>query len=191
MTSAEAHLVARAVQGEPAAVANLLAQVRPQVVRYCRARLGRLGGGYTTADDVAQEVCIAILRALPRFQDQGAPFAAFVFGIAARKVADVHRAAARGFPLAAADSLPDKPDAADGPEQLALAADVARRLSLLLSELPETQREIVVLRVAVGLPADEVGTVLGMTAAAVRVAQSRALNRLRSMAGTVFNEVAQ
>ena len=46
------------------------------------------------------------------------------------------------------------------------------------------------LRVAVGLTADEVGDVLGMTAAAVRVAQSRALARLRLLAGTLFDEVA-
>lgn len=191
MTSADAHLVARAVRGEPDAVSNLLAQVQPQVIRYCRARLGQLGGVYTTADDVAQEVCLALLNALPRFRDQGAPFSAFVFTIAARKVADAQRAAVRSFPVSGADTLPERADLTPGPEQLAIATDVARRLAWLLSELPETQREIVVLRVAVGLPADEVGTVLGMSAAAVRVAQSRALNRLRSMAGTVFDEVTQ
>ncbi len=32
-----------------------------------------------------------ILRALPRFRDQGRPFAAFAYGIAAHKVADAQR----------------------------------------------------------------------------------------------------
>ena len=36
-----------------------------------------------------------MLRALPRFTDQGRPFLAFVYGIAARKVADACRAASR------------------------------------------------------------------------------------------------
>lgn len=186
----EADLVASAVRGDPEAVQSLLTHLRPQILRYCRARLSPFSGGYTTADDVAQEVCVAILGALPRFQDQGVPFSAFVFGIASRKVADAHRAATRGFPLSTVDTIPDRPDPDPGPEQLAVARDLARRLSGLLGELPETQREIIVLRVAVGLPADEVGRVMGMSAAAVRVAQSRALHRLRGIASSLVDEMA-
>ena len=67
--------------------------------------------------------------------------------------------------------------------------DQARRLSRLLRHLSELHREIVVLRVAVGLSADEVGSTLGMSAGAVRVAQSRALAHLRQLAAGVFDEV--
>ncbi|HEX6686027.1 MAG TPA: RNA polymerase sigma factor ShbA [Candidatus Limnocylindrales bacterium] len=186
----EPDLVAKAVQGKREAVESLLAHLRPQIVRYCRARLGPISGGYTTADDVAQEVCVAILGALPRFRDQGVPFSAFVFGIAARKVADAHRAATRGFPLSIVDNVPERADARPGPEQLAVASDLARHLHSLLGELTENQRDIIVLRVAVGLPAEEVGKVLGMSAAAVRVAQSRALHRLRTIASSLVDEMA-
>ena len=51
-------------------------------------------------------------------------------------------------------------------------ADQARAL---LETLPDTLRELMVLRVAVGLSADETGRALGMTPGAVRVAQHRAL----------------
>jgi RNA polymerase sigma-70 factor, ECF subfamily len=183
-------LVTRAVQRDPKAVAALLTQVHPGVVRYCRARLGRVGGAYTTADDVAQEVCVAVLRALPAYRDQGRPFSAFLYAIAAHKVADAQRAASRDSRVAASDALLDQPDAAPGPEQQAVAIDLARRLSALLGRLSDTQREIILLRVAVGLPAEEVGAVVGMSAPAVRVAQSRALARLRTLAGDAFNEVA-
>jgi RNA polymerase sigma-70 factor (ECF subfamily) len=186
----EAELVARAVAGDGEAQSALLTLIRPGVVRYCRARLGRVGGVYGMADDVAQETCLAVLSALPRFRDQGRPFSAFVFGIAAHKVADAQRAAVRGRAVTAVDTLPDRPDPSPGPEQQALASDLARRLSTLLGHLSDNQRELVVLRVAVGLTAEEVGDVLGMTAAAVRVAQSRALQRLRALAGTMFDEVA-
>ncbi len=171
-------------------MATLLTDLRPGLVRYCRARLGRIGGAYTTADDVAQEVCLAVLRALPRYRDQGSPFAAFVYGIAAHKVADAQRAAIRDSAVTSTDAPLERPDAAPGPEQQAVATDLARRLSVLLKKLPEGQREIVLLRVAVGLSADEVGTIVGMTAAAVRVAQSRALARLRTLAGNALDEVA-
>jgi RNA polymerase sigma-70 factor (ECF subfamily) len=189
MTVPEAELVSRAVRGDPVATAALVARLRPGVVRYCRAHLGRIGGAFTTADDVAQEVCLAMLRALPRYRDEGRPFAAFVYRIAANKVADAQRAALRYLSLAPVDTLPDRPDVAPGPEQRALATEDARRLALLLNQLSPTQREIVVLRVAVGLPAEEVGSVLGMSAAAVRMAQSRALAQLRTLAGDTLDEV--
>jgi RNA polymerase sigma-70 factor (ECF subfamily) len=186
----EAELAARAAAGDADATTALLARIRPGVVRYCRARLGRFSGGYGVADDVAQEVCLAVLAALPRFRDQGRPFSAFVFTVAANKVADAQRAAVRGRAVVPTDDLPDQADPAPGPEQQALSADLARRLSMLLAHLSDTHRELVVLRVAVGLTADEVGEVLGMTATAVRVAQSRALARLRMLATTLFDEAA-
>jgi RNA polymerase sigma-70 factor, ECF subfamily len=190
MSTNESELVARAAAGDGEAQSALLTLIRPGVVRYCRARLGRVGGAYDMADDVAQETCLAVLSALPRFRDQGRPFTAFVFGIAAHKVADAQRAAVRGRAVTTVETLPDRPDPSPGPEQQALASDLARRLSTLLGHLSDSQRELVVLRIAVGLTAEEVGGVLGMTAAAVRVAQSRALQRLRALAGTMFDEVA-
>ncbi|MFC3501618.1 RNA polymerase sigma factor ShbA [Micromonospora krabiensis] len=189
-TTIEPQLVRRAAQGDRTAVAMLLADVRPGLVRYCRAKLGRIGGAYTTADDVAQEICLAVLGALPRYREQGAPFSAFVYAIAGNKVADAQRAAVRAASVTADDPPPETPDAEPGPEQRAVATDLARRLSGLLDRLPDAQREIVVLRVAVGLTAEEVGTILGMSAAAVRVAQSRALARLRTLAGDTLDEVA-
>ncbi|MGC9667775.1 sigma-70 family RNA polymerase sigma factor [Planosporangium sp. 12N6] len=189
MTVPEAELVRRAAGSDPVATAALLARLRPGVVRYCRAHLGRVGGAYTTADDIAQEVCLATLRALPRFRDEGRPFSALVYRIAANKVADAQRAAMRHLSVTLVDVPPDGPDAAPGPEQAVLATDRARWLSALLGKLSPVHREIVVLRVAVGLPAEEVGGVLGMSAAAVRMAQSRALAHLRALAGDTLDEV--
>jgi RNA polymerase sigma-70 factor, ECF subfamily len=189
--SIEPELVARAARRHPEATSTLLARLRPGLIRYCRARLGRVGGAYTTADDVAQEVCLAVLRALPRYRDRGRPFSAFVYAIAANKVADAQRAAVRDPSTVTADPADlDPPDAAPGPEQQAVSADLARRLSALLDRLPQAQREIVLLRVAVGLSAEEVGAVMGMSATAVRVAQSRGLARLRTLAGAGLGEVS-
>ncbi len=175
------------MRGEPAATEALLSSVQPGVIRYCRARLGKLGGAFTTADDVSQEVCIALLKALPRYRHQGVPFSAFVYGIAAKKVTDAQRAAMR-LAVPGPDAMVDRADTDPGPEQKAIKADQARLLGQLLNHLPETQREIVVLRVAVGLTADEVGSTLNMTAVAVRVAQSRALATLRTLAEKVLGE---
>jgi RNA polymerase sigma-70 factor (ECF subfamily) len=169
-----------AVRGQPAAIDTLLRQIRPMVVRYCRARLGRISGHYHVADDVAQEVCIAVLSALPRYQDMGRPFASFVFGIASHKVADAMRSASRlAIPT---EDLPDGPDDRPGPEETAVAYLEAEQARALLARLPVNQRELIRLRVLSGLSAEETGHALGMSAGAVRVAQHRALARLRAIA---------
>ncbi len=175
-----ADLTSRAVRGQPAAIESLLEHIRPMVVRYCRARLGRITGHYHVADDVAQEVCIAVLSALPRYRDMGRPFASFVFGIASHKVADAVRAAARlAVPT---EELPDGPDEQPGPEETVVAWLEAQWARALLARLPQHLRELLILRVVTGLSAEETGNVLGMSAGAVRVAQHRALARLRALA---------
>jgi RNA polymerase sigma-70 factor, ECF subfamily len=174
-------LTAQAVGGQPAAIDSLLRQIRPMVLRYCRARLGRISGHHHVADDVAQEVCIALVSALPRYRDMGRPFASFVYGIASHKVADAMRSAANlAIPT---EDLPDGPDDRPGPEETAVAYLEAERVRALLRRLPRQQRELLVLRVLAGLSAQEVGNELGMSAGAVRVAQHRALARLRAIAG--------
>jgi RNA polymerase sigma-70 factor, ECF subfamily len=169
-----------AIHGQPAAIDTLLRQIRPMVLRYCQARMARISGHYHAADDVAQEVCIAVVSALPRYQDMGRPFASFVFGIASHKVADAMRTAARqAIPM---QDLPDGPADTPGPEDLAVAYLEAERARALLARLPAQQRELLVLRVLSGLSAEETVEALGMSAGAVRVAQHRALARLRSFA---------
>jgi RNA polymerase sigma-70 factor (ECF subfamily) len=174
-------IVADAVAGKRAAVERLLGYVRPLIVRYCRARVGRQERSFASADDVAQEVCLAVLTALATYRDQGRPFLAFVYGIAAHKVADAHRAAARNRAEPVAE-VPDEPELDAGPEQRAMRVEMTTRMAELLQVLPAKQREILVLRVVVGLSAEETADAVGSTPGAVRVAQHRALARLRTAA---------
>ncbi|WP_378574923.1 sigma-70 family RNA polymerase sigma factor [Nocardiopsis mangrovi] len=174
------NLTSLAVQGDHGAVDSLIREVRPMVVRYCRARLARVSGYVHYSDDVAQEVCIALLAALPRYEDMGRPFASFVFGIAAHKVADALRGSTRAD--VPTETVPDRPDDGPGPEEAAVRTVEAERARALLNELPEQQRRLLLMRVIAGLSADETGHVLGMSAGAVRVAQHRALARLREVA---------
>ena len=171
-------VVADAVAGDRGALREVLEIVRPIVVRYCRARLGTAERSGLSADDVAQEVCLAAITALPRYRDQGRPFLAFVYGIAAHKVADAHRALSR-YRAEPTDELPQRASFESGPEQLALDAESSARMTALLQVLPEKQREILILRVVVGLSAEETAEAVGSSPGAVRVAQHRALTRLR------------
>ena len=173
-------LVAAAIDGERAAVDGVLRWIRPLLVRYCRARVGMQERTFASADDVAQEACLAVLTALPSYRDQGRPFLAFVYGIAAHKVADAHRALARNRTEPVAE-IPDVPELVDGPEAQLLQDELAGRMNQLLQLLPDKQREVLILRVLGGLSAEETAEAVGSTPGAVRVAQHRALTRLRRL----------
>lgn len=170
--------VVAAASGDRSALADVLESIRPLVVRYCRARVGATERNLLSAEDVAQEVCIAVMSAIPRYRDEGRPFMAFVYGIAAHKVADAHRGAAR-VKADPVEEIPEEVSVENGPEQLALDADAHRRMTELMSVLPEMQREVLTLRLIVGLSATETADALETTAGAVRVAQHRALARLK------------
>ncbi|MTD14337.1 sigma-70 family RNA polymerase sigma factor [Nakamurella sp. YIM 132087] len=173
-------LVDRAVEGERRALTDLLATIHPLVVRYCRARLSGGHRSLSTDDDVAQEVCMAVMTALPNYRRDGRPFLAFVYGIASHKVVDAHRAGGRSRSVPVAE-VPDRLTNEPGPETRAMAGAAAATMGRLLEMLPTNQREILRLRVAVGLSAEETAEALGMTAGAVRVAQHRALTKLRGI----------
>jgi RNA polymerase sigma-70 factor, ECF subfamily len=182
MTTQEERLdavVADAVAGDRDALREVLETIRPIVVRYCRARVGTFERSDLSADDVAQEVCLAAVMALPRYRDRGRPFLAFVYGIAAHKVADAYRAVGRDLSYPT-ESVPERLSSEPGPEQSAMDADSVTRMTELLDVLPDKQREILILRVVVGLSAEETAQAVGSTAGAVRVAQHRALARLKS-----------
>jgi RNA polymerase sigma-70 factor (ECF subfamily) len=170
-------VAAAASAGDSAATDELLTYLRPIMVRFCRTKLGRVRP-ISSADDVAQEVCIAVFRALPTYQHLGRPFLSFVFGVAAHKVADVHRAAARDRSLPTAET-PDMVTFAENPEEIALRRELVEQTSDLLATLLPRQREIVVMRIVLGMSAQETAAAVGTTPDAVRVAQHRALNRLR------------
>ena len=170
-------LVDRAKAGDRAATEQLVTQLRPRVFRYVLARVL----DPHLADDVTQEVTVTMLTALPRHVDNGRPFTAWVFGIAANKISESRRTAVRRRETAT-ESLPERSaETSLEPETAVLRLETTRYVAKLLDRLPAVQGEILRLRIAAGLSADETADVLGMTAGAVRVAQHRALARLREL----------
>ena len=120
------------------------------------------------------------MAALPSYTITGRSFRAFVYAIAAHKVADAFRAIGRDRTDPVAE-LPEGPVVQDGPEQRLLAAELGERLGRLLQLLTARQREVLILRIAVGLSAEETAEAVGSTPGAVRVTQHRALSRLRAL----------
>lgn len=165
-----------AVGGDERALSEVIALVRPRLKRYCATRSGNID---VAADDVVQDVCMALVTAIPKYKDIGKPFMAFVYGIAAHKLADAGRKAVlrRSYSL---ELVADEPSAEGSPEEYAIDRELRSHAMALMQTLPPMHRKIILMRVVWGLTAPQTGHALGMSAGAVRVAQHRAMNRLRS-----------
>jgi len=173
-------LAGLASNGDRKSLELLLSRIRPMVVQYCRARIGFGLIGTQSAEDIAQDTLFAVVGALQRWQPDKRVMS-FVYGIASNKVVDAYRAAGRDRSVPT-EVVPDEPDVEHGPEQAALHGGLVTELRQLLDELPEQHREILVLRVALGMSAVETAAAVGSTSGAVRVTQHRALAKLRELA---------
>jgi RNA polymerase sigma-70 factor, ECF subfamily len=165
--------------GDRAALDQLLALIGTPVTRYCRARMGG-SIGLQSPEDVAQDVLLAVCDALHRFRPGEKAVMAFVYGIARNKVVDTFRAAGRDR-SDPTDAVPETTDSGAGPEDQAVLGAEVGVLRELLEQLPQTHREVLVLRIAMQFSAEETARTVGSTAGAVRVAQHRALAKLRAL----------
>ena len=170
-------VVPAAVDGDKRALQELINLIYVPVTRYCRSRM--ISYRYPTADDIAQEVCLAVAKAMPDYEDKGLPFMAFVYRIASNKIIDARRSHSRDMSHPT-DDLPDEEPAPDNPETEVIDLDSCNEVAKLLDLLNERSREIITFRVFGGYSAEETAENLGLTSGAVRVAQHRALAKLRT-----------
>jgi RNA polymerase sigma-70 factor (ECF subfamily) len=136
------------------------------------------------AEDLTQEVFLRALRALPRFEDRGLPFTAYLLRIADNLSRDRWRAAA-GRAVVIAE-VPDR--ATPGPGPAGLAEDNDRRHVLLgaLDRLAPDHRAVLRLRILEGRSTGEVATLTHRSQPAVRQLQVRALAALRVALGDAW-----
>lgn len=160
----------RAAQRDPRAFAALYRRYVTPIYRYVYNRVGDTA----SAEDVTAQVFADALEALPRYRERGR-FAAWLFTIARRRCADHHRSAEAALAL---DEAMDSPTGDTGPLAEVIQAESLRHLNALLTRLSEEQREMLRLRYAVGLTYREIGTIVGRSEAAVKMAMHRLLRRL-------------
>ncbi|MEV0343592.1 sigma-70 family RNA polymerase sigma factor [Nocardia sp. NPDC050713] len=172
-------LIGPAAAGDKHAVSEIVRVVHPLVRRYTGARLGNTAHLHVTADDVVQEILLATVNAIPRYRDQGKSFLAFVYGIAANKIADAFRRSQMHPTYPVAD-VPDSPSAAAGPEEWALALERRSATRELMKILAPAHREVLVMRIVLGWSAAQTAEAIGTSPGVVRVMQHRALSKLRA-----------
>ncbi|MBI2837624.1 MAG: sigma-70 family RNA polymerase sigma factor [Acidobacteria bacterium] len=144
------------------------------------AALRRVAGIYERdsgrRDDLFQEICLAIWRALPGFRAEASP-RTFVFRIAHNRGL-THRWRARRSAVGSMEEALDLPDRRPNPEEAAQAHSDADRLRAAVHALPLPIRQAVSLALE-GLTNREIGEVLGISDGnvAVRLTRGRALLR--------------
>jgi RNA polymerase sigma-70 factor (ECF subfamily) len=167
----EGDLLQRVCRLDPDAWEQLYERVYPRLLGYAARRVGRERAADVVADTMARAV-----GAIDRFDPEGPGpgVEAWLFGICRNVVADVHRRAARHDGRSWPVEVPiDEVGAkVENDEEAAAMRQAYARLS-------DEDREVLDLRVVGGLSADDVANVLGRQPGAVRMAQSRALQRLR------------
>jgi RNA polymerase sigma-70 factor (ECF subfamily) len=159
--------------GDAEAFGMLYEQYAEMVFRYVYAHLdSRLD-----AEDLTEEIFIRAWRALPKYDERGLPFSAFLFRIARNSLIDHYRQ------RKAVQSIEEGELAAReaGPEEAVEGRMVEGDLRERLGRLREDYRNVLVYRFLSGMTPEETAGVMQRSVGAVRVLQHRALSALKDL----------
>lgn len=159
--------------GDESGFLELWRALNPQLLRYLAVR------GVESAEDVAAETWLQVVRDLPRFIGDGDGFRAWVFTMARHRTIDAARARAARPVVAMADVTgAGWSETSPSAEDEALTIVSTEQAVRLVASLPPEQAELVMLRVVADLDVAVVAEMVGKSPGAVRVAVHRALRML-------------
>jgi RNA polymerase sigma-70 factor (ECF subfamily) len=161
-----------AARSDPRAFGLLYQRYLPRIYRYLRLRCSN----DADAADMTQDVFVRALAALPRYRDNGLPFAAWLFTIARNRSAD---AARRSRSTGLALQLGDDHAGGDDLEGSVVRREAIVRVERLLARLEPDKRELLALRFASGLTSREIARVVGRSEPAVKQQLTRLLRNLK------------
>ncbi|HEX2715027.1 MAG TPA: sigma-70 family RNA polymerase sigma factor, partial [Candidatus Acidoferrales bacterium] len=169
-------LLIEAAQKDPRLFAELYEHNFERVYAFIARRVRRR----EEAEDLTSDVFHQALANLGRFEWRGAPFAAWLFRIAANAIADRWKRAAREQGNPARDAAEEAGNLADSDLE-----EIERRAQLFrfVAKLPEDQRRVLVKRFVEQRSIREIAQELGRTEGAVKQLQFRALESLRARMG--------
>lgn len=159
----------------PAAEADfeeLYRQELPRIYNYFRFRLG----DGPLAQDLTSETFVKAWSSRERYRRDLAAFSTWLFAIARRVALDHYRRPRREIPLDSVVDVPSSETVEDVAERDASFA----RLSVLLADLAERERELVALKYGAGLTNRLIARFTGLSEANVAVILHRTVQRLRS-----------
>lgn len=146
----------RIARADPAAFGELYKRYLARIHSYMRSR----AHSAEDAADLTEQVFQNALVALPKYQNTGVPFAAWLFRIARNVATDAHR---RKRPTTSWDVLPESLHPSDGedPEVVVLRREATARVREMLAGLEPDKRELLMLRFVADLTLREIASVVG------------------------------
>lgn len=169
----EEALLERAKALEPGALAEIYERHIDAIYRYIYVRVRN----QADAEDLAGQVFLKMIDALPGYRLQGAPFSTWLYRIAHNLVVDRYRRSGR-TPLELSEHVPDRgPFAA--PEARLQSSEDRRRLAEALGRLTDEQRQVVVLRFIENCQVDQIARIMNRSRGAIHAMQHRALASLQ------------
>ena len=179
----ERQLIARLIQGDPAAVDEFVEQYTDNVYRFVYHQVGGLA---QDAEDIVQETFMAALKSIHRFRGDS-KLRTWLFSIAAHKVADMRRRIGRRpetVPLDVDTSLQMK---GPNPEQAMEHLQARQRIHQALSQLPPHYRTALVLKYIQDMRVREIGKVMKRSEKSVESILVRARRLLSKILGDEYD----
>jgi RNA polymerase sigma-70 factor (ECF subfamily) len=134
----------------------------------------------TLAEDLTSETFFRALRSMTNFRWQGKDFGAWLMTIA-RNLATDHFKAGRTRLEMTTEDMGQHDDATEGPESQVLASLTNEVLLNALTQLPDEQRDCLVMRFLQGMSISETASVLERSDGAVKQLQLRGIRNLAKL----------
>jgi RNA polymerase sigma-70 factor (ECF subfamily) len=172
-------MIERARHGDRAAQAALLRELQDPLYRLCLSLLDR---DPELARDATQETALRILRLLPSFRGE-ARLRTWAMGIAINVCREMRRGQ-RPLRVVVEQATSDAREII-GPDRAAEASEQAMMLRQVLAELPDRQREAIVLRFFEELSVEQTASAMDCATGTVKATVFQALRALRSKLGSL------
>ena len=169
-------LVELARGGDADAFGLLYDHYQPSIYRFLYYRTRSV----VVAEDLTSETFFRALRNMASFRWQGKDFGAWLMTIA-RNLATDHFKAGRTRLEMTTEDMGQHDDATDGPETAVLASLTNEILLEALTELPNEQKDCLVMRFLQGMSIAETAAVLGRSEGAIKQLQLRGVRNLAKL----------
>ncbi len=169
----DAQVIKQVKSGDAEAYGMLYEQYAEVIFRYVYSHLdNRLD-----AEDLTEEIFLRAWRALPKYDERGLPFSAFLFRIARNSLIDYYRQRKAVQSIEDVELQSKEP----GPEETVDVRIEDRNLRETIAKLREDYRNVLIFRFLSGLSPEETAQVMQRSVGAVRVLQHRALSALKDL----------
>jgi len=169
-------LIASAAAGDTQAFGLLYERYAPRVSRHAYF----LTGDAVLSEDITAQVFLKAFEAIPRYQERGLPFTAWLLRITCNLVIN-HKKSHKNNGHAQLPETLEADDRVHSPESSCEAKLDGERVWREVRRLPNEQRQVIVMRFVDDLGYMDIAGILGKSIGAVRVIQFRALANLRHM----------